>query len=189
MGKLLSTLVAADLSHLAEKHNMLPSMQFGGRPGRCTTDAMHVVAHKVKDTWRSGKVASALFLDVQGAFPNTVKDQLIHNMKMRRVPLCYTKLAERMLTNRQTQLRFDDFISDPIQIINGTTQGCPLSMLFYSFYNAPLIDSTQNSNEVSLGFVDDSMFLAIANTIDEAHTILSKHDGTPQRRLRLVPIS
>jgi hypothetical protein len=82
-GKLLSTLVAADLSHLAEKHNMLPSMQFGGRPGHCTTDAMHVVAHKVKDTWRSGKVASALFLDVQGTFPNTVKDQLIHNMKFR----------------------------------------------------------------------------------------------------------
>jgi Reverse transcriptase (RNA-dependent DNA polymerase) len=83
LGKLLSTLVAADLSHLAEKHNMLPSMQFGGCPGRCTTDAMHVVAHKVKDAWHSGKVASALFLDVQGAFPNTVKDQLIHNMKLR----------------------------------------------------------------------------------------------------------
>jgi hypothetical protein len=77
-----------------------------------------------------------------------------------------------MLMNRQTQLRFDNFISDPIQINNGTTQGCPLSMLFYSFYNAPLIDSTQNSNEVSLGFVDDSMFLAITNTLNEAHTIL-----------------
>jgi hypothetical protein len=45
-------------------------------------------------------------------------------------------------------------------------------MLFYFFYNAPLIDSTQNSNEVSLGFIDDSMFLAIANTLDKAHTIL-----------------
>jgi ribonuclease HI len=172
IGKLLSTLVAADLSHLAEKHNMFPAMQFGGRPGRCTTDAMHVVAHKVKDAWRAGKVASALFLDVQGAFPNTVKDRLIHNMKMRRVPLCYIKLIERMLTNRQTQLRFDDFISDPIQINNGTTQGCPLSMLLYSFYNAPLIDSTQHNNEISLGFVDDSMFLAIADSIDEAHAML-----------------
>jgi hypothetical protein len=86
---------------------------------------MHVVVHKVKDTWRTGKVASALFLDVQGAFPNTVKDQLIHNMKLRHVPLCYTKLAECMITNRQTQLHFDDFISDPILINNGTTQGCP----------------------------------------------------------------
>jgi hypothetical protein len=147
-------------------------MQVGGRPGRCTTDAMHIVAHKVKDTWRSGKVTSALFLNVQGAFPNMVKDQLIHNMKIHHIPLCYTKLAERMLTNCQTQLRFDDSILDPIQINNGTTQGCPLSILFYSFYNAPLIDSTQNSNEVSLRFVDDSMFLTIANTLNKAHTIL-----------------
>ena len=25
---------------------------FGGRPGRCTTDAMHLLAHRVKATWR-----------------------------------------------------------------------------------------------------------------------------------------
>ena len=172
IGKLLSTLVAADRSHLAEKHNMFPDMQFEGRPGCCTTDTMHMVAHKIKDTWRTDKVASALFLDVQGTFPNTVKDQLIHNMKIRRVPLCYTKLIERMLTYRQTQLHFNDFISNPIQINNSTMQGCPLSMLLYSFYNAPLIDSTQNINKVSLGFIDDSMFLAIADSVDEAHTML-----------------
>lgn len=81
IGKLLSTLVAADLSFLAEKHNMLPAMQFGGRPGRNTTDAMHVMTQTIKDAWRSNKVAAALFLDVQGAFPNTVKSQLLHNMK------------------------------------------------------------------------------------------------------------
>src|ERR1700734_16423 len=105
-------LVVADLSHLAEKHNMLPSMQFGGHPGRCTTDTIHIVAHKVKDAWCSGKVVSTLFLNIQGTFPNTVKDQLIHNMKICRFPLCYTKLAEHMLTNHQTQLCFDNFISD-----------------------------------------------------------------------------
>jgi len=81
IGKLLSTLVATDLSFLVETHGMLPSGQFRGRPGRNTTDAMHVVASKIKDAWRAGKVAMALFLDVQGAFPNTVKAQLIHNMR------------------------------------------------------------------------------------------------------------
>ena len=44
-------------------------------------------------------------------------------------------------------------------------------MLLYSFYNAPLIDSTQ-SNKVSLRFVDDSMFLAITDLVDEAHSML-----------------
>ena len=43
LGKLLSTLIAADISYLAEKHLLLPLTQFGGHPGRCTTDAMHLV--------------------------------------------------------------------------------------------------------------------------------------------------
>jgi ribonuclease HI len=169
IGKLLSTMVAANLSHLAEKHSMLPPNQFGGRPGRNTTDALHLLTHKVKGAWRSGKVAVALFLDVQGAFPNTVKDQLIHNLRIRRVPICYTRLIENMLTNRKTRLHFDDIISDPIPIDNGTTQGCPLSMGLYSFYNAPLIETAANKNETAMGFVDDSMFLAIGDTLEEAH--------------------
>lgn len=43
LGKLLSTLIAADLSYLTEKHQLLPSTQFGGRPDCCTTDAIHLV--------------------------------------------------------------------------------------------------------------------------------------------------
>jgi Reverse transcriptase (RNA-dependent DNA polymerase) len=172
IGKLLSTLVAADLSHLAEKHNMLPSSQFSSHSGRNTTDTMHVVAHKVKNAWHSGKVAVALFLDVQGAFPNTVHEQLIHNMKARGVPSCYIRLIAHMLTGRKTHLKFDDFISDLLDIINGTTQGCPLSMIFYAFYNAPLVMTAVHKYEASLRFVDDSMFLAIANSLAACHVIV-----------------
>ena len=84
--KVFSTLCSRHISFLAEKHNLLPATQFRGRPGRNTTNAMMLVSHKIKDAWRSGKVAAALFLDIQGAFPNTVKEQLIHNMRARRVP-------------------------------------------------------------------------------------------------------
>jgi ribonuclease HI len=131
-----------------------------------------MLTHTVKNAWRSGKVAAALFLDIQGAFPNTCKDQLLHNMKDRRIPPCYTNLIDNMLSNRKTRIVFDDFTSDPININNGTTQGCPLSMILYAFYNAPLILTASETNETALGFVDDSMFLAIAKTLPEAHHIL-----------------
>src|SRR4051794_34482494 len=52
MSKLFLMLVAADLSYLAEKHQMLPPMQFGGRPARNTTDAMQVITHQIKGAWR-----------------------------------------------------------------------------------------------------------------------------------------
>jgi hypothetical protein len=49
-------------------------------------------------------VAVALFLNVQGAFPNTVKDQLLHNMKKRHVPNCFINLIALKLTGRTTRL-------------------------------------------------------------------------------------
>jgi len=66
-------------------------------PNSNTTDAIHVLTHKIKDAWRYSKVAVALFLNVQGAFPNTVKDQLIYNMKTLKVLTCYIKLTKKCL--------------------------------------------------------------------------------------------
>jgi len=130
---------------------------------------MLLVTHRIKEAWRSKKVTAALFLNVQGVFPNTVKEQLIHNMRMRHVPKCFTNLADRMLSGRSTRLRFDDYILNPIPLINGTTQGDPSSMLFYSFYNAPLLETAKGHDKLSPGFVDDSMMLVVGNNLAECH--------------------
>lgn len=167
LGKLFSTLVASDLSFLTEKHHLLPPTQFDGHPGCCTMDTMHPVTKKIKDTWRKKKTASVLFLDIQAVFPNTVKDHLLHNMKSRQVPEVYICLIDNMLSKRQTQLHFDDFISKPITINNGTTQGCPLLMLIYAYYNTNLIDIVRGKHKLSTGFVDDCMFMATGDTIED----------------------
>lgn len=60
------------MSWMVELHQFLPKTHFGGRPGRTTTDAIHYLVHKVKKAWADNKVASVLFLDMEGAFPNTV---------------------------------------------------------------------------------------------------------------------
>ena len=84
--KLFTSLLANFLSHLCESRNLLPASQFGAHPGRMITDSLHLLTYKVKEAWRNGKVASALFLDVQGAFPNVVKEVLLHNMRLKGVP-------------------------------------------------------------------------------------------------------
>ena len=168
----LSTLVCRHVSYLMKKHNLLPAAQFGGRPGRNTTDTMLLVVDHIKSAWRAGKVVAALFLDVQGAFPNTVKDQLLHNMKMRRVPTCFINLTARKLTGQMTCLHFDDFTSEPIPLDNGTMQGDLDSMTLYGFFNAPLIEMACSDDELSPGFVDDSMMLAIGNALVDCHSKL-----------------
>ena len=87
MAKVLTAIVAEDMSRLVEEHQLIPSTHFGGRPGRTTTDALHYLVHKVKEAWQENKVASILFLDVEGAFPNAVTDRLLHNLENARSQL------------------------------------------------------------------------------------------------------
>ena len=86
MGKVLTSVVVEQLTYYMEKYALLPPLHFGGRPARTTSDALHYVTHKIKDSWRKKQVTSALFLDIEGAFPNAVNEKLIANMTRRKVP-------------------------------------------------------------------------------------------------------
>ena len=66
MGKLLTAIIAEQLTYYTEKYGLLPPMHFGGRPGRTTTDALYALTYKIKDTWRKKQVVSVLFLDIEG---------------------------------------------------------------------------------------------------------------------------
>ena len=98
--KLLMAVVAEELTYLLEQHSLLPGTHFGGRPGRSTTDSLHLLEETIKNAWRSHKVASVLFLDIEGAFPNAVTKRLLHNMRMRRIPSALIDFTERVLTGR-----------------------------------------------------------------------------------------
>ena len=80
LAKSLSGCVAEYLSYQAEKHNLLPKTNFGGHPGRNTTDALHLTVKFIFDQWRKGNVVSVLFLDVKGVLPSVEVERLIHNM-------------------------------------------------------------------------------------------------------------
>jgi len=175
LGKLLSSMVADDLSHYSETRGVFPINQFGGRPQRSTSDSMLLLTHTIKEKWRQKKVASVLFLDVQGAFPNVVKEVLIHNMRQHAVPKEYIRLTRLMLSGRKTRLSFDDYVSDLIAINNGNNQGCPLSMIFYAFYNAGLLQISPPScnDEAQFGCVDDVALLATGDNLKETHANLA----------------
>ena len=161
------------MSHLIETHHLLPATHFGGRPGRSTTDSLHLLEATVKNAWRTHKVASALFLDIEGAFPNAVTDRLLHNMKRHKIPDSLVNFTERVLTNRKTRLMFDGHKSNWTLITNGIGQGDPLSMIIYIIYNADLVEVPQgHPNELTLAFIDDTVFITSGKNINEMHRTL-----------------
>ena len=182
MAKVLTAIVAENISHLVELHQLLPKTHFGGRPGMTTTDAIHYLVHKIKQAWANDQVASILFLDVEGAFPNAVTDKLLHNLEKRRIPTVYINFITQLLTNRRTKIKFDDYTSDLIEITNGIGQGDPLSMILYIIYNADLLEIIDDDQlEDALGYVDDIAIIAIGNDFEETTTrlqnLMIKHEG------------
>jgi len=142
MWKVLTTIVADQITFLTEKHHLLPKNHFGGCPGRTTTNAIHLLTLRIKATWHAGKVAAVLFLDIKGVFPNAVPERLIYNLRKRRIPRKYTKFVDNMPWGRVTTLKFDGYSLAPIHIDNGISQGDLLSMIMYQYYNANLLNVT-----------------------------------------------
>ena len=182
MAKVLTALIAEDMSQLVEKHQLVPATHFGSRPGRTTTDALQYLVYKIKDAWRQGKVALILFLDVEGAFPNAVSDRLIHNLRKRKIPSIYIELIRKILEGRKTRLKFDDFISELIDICNGIGQGDPLSMILYVIYNADLLDMLALlEGEDSIRYVDDAIAIAFGKdfymTTQTLERMMNREDG------------
>ncbi|KAI0933156.1 hypothetical protein AcV7_004711 [Taiwanofungus camphoratus] len=69
--------------------------------------------------------------------------------------------------HHHTMLSFDQFTSDPITIDNGIGQGDMDSMILYAIYNFPLIMVPQGKDEDGGGFIDDTFYMAIADTFDD----------------------
>jgi hypothetical protein len=167
--KVLAGIIAEHLTYYTEKYHLLSDHHFGGRPSRTTTDALHLLTYRTKGAWRKGKVASVLFLDIEGAFLNAVPEKLIRNMKRRGVPTKIINLTANMLINRETRLRFDDHTSDAIPINNGIGQGDPLSMGLYQFYNADLLNIPTEANQLAIAYVDDAIIFGSGSSFEDTH--------------------
>ena len=183
--KVLTSIVAENLSTIIEQHQLLPKTHFRGRPGRLTSDAIQYLVHKIKSAWREDKVVSVLFLDIEGAFPNAVKDGLIHNLKKRRIPTRIVNFVNQLLTNRKMRIKFDNYISDVFKIENGIRQGDHLSMILYIIYNADLLNLPDDlQNEDAMGHVDDIALLAIGKDFEETtlclKNMMTKEEGSLQ---------
>jgi hypothetical protein len=104
------------------------------------------VEQYIKDAWRQGEVVLALFLNIQATFPNMCKDCLLKVMENCNIAEGYRKYIDMILMQQQIQLKYNNQISSPFSPPNGCCQGCPLLMLLYIIYNAPLVCIADGSN-------------------------------------------
>lgn len=87
VGKALEAIIARRISYLVECLNLLLKSHIGGRMGRSTEHAVHLLIEAVQSVWnpRDPRVATILQLDVSGAYDNVSHPRLLHNLRKRRI--------------------------------------------------------------------------------------------------------
>ena len=181
IARLLNSCQTNTIVTMCENLNILPEDHYGTRPGRTTTDSIHMLTKTVKDAWRKRQVTSCLFLDVKGAFPSVDINRLIHNMRKRGIPQEYTNWMRRHLANCKTTLAFDDHITTAFTVENRLDQGDPFSSICYLIYNSNLtIIPNRKAGEQTLLFVDDAAIIVTGRDFTETHNKLQNIMNRPK---------
>ncbi|KAJ5675490.1 hypothetical protein N7462_008387 [Penicillium macrosclerotiorum] len=101
--------MARRLSYLAEKHNLLPNSQFGGRPGKTTEQALLVLSSAIDRAWYKHKVVILIAFDLKGAFNGVNKTSLDTSLRARRIPMAARKWIASFMSDRHANIGFDGF--------------------------------------------------------------------------------
>jgi hypothetical protein len=86
ISKGLEAVIAARLSYIAEKHDLLPENHFGARPRRSAEQALNVMVERIYQAWRSRQILTLVSFDVKGAFNGVHASVLKQRLAERRVP-------------------------------------------------------------------------------------------------------
>ena len=85
-------------------------------------------------------------LDVSEAFNNVSHQRLLHNLKKQCISLELVSWIESFLKGQTSTLRLSEYELELFSIHTGISQGSPLSLILYLFYNTDLLNMRSRSD-------------------------------------------
>src|SRR5204863_1318647 len=123
LAKVIEKILAERIAEAAEKYELLPWNQMGGRRNRSTLSALHLLRGSIETAWTANpkSVISVLGLDLSGAFDNVSQERLIYILIERKgFPEWLTKIVACFMTERTTRIIYTGYKSQPITTATGT---------------------------------------------------------------------
>ncbi|CDR48850.1 RHTO0S21e00144g1_1 [Rhodotorula toruloides] len=168
ISKLLESIVARRITHLADSLKLLPRNHFGARPGRSAEDAVVCFVDEIRRQWRNGNVVLGIALDVAKAFPSVRTKVLVRDMAEKGLPRSLLRWVESFMTSRTCTLRLEGVSSEPVEWRSGLPQGSPLSPILFLLYNSGALDACETPTSTAFGWVDDLNVLTWGRNVEEA---------------------
>jgi len=173
LGKISEKIMASRLAYFAESQGLLHTDQMGGRQGRSAVDAVMALVHDIQQAQCNGKVLSALFVDVKGAFDHVSRTQLLLILQSLGFPTSVLNWIDSFLSDRQLGLAFDGQIQPLLPVNTGIPQGSPISPILFLFYLTNLFKDLRPSILTpqlrSPSYIDD-IALVVTGPSEEANS-------------------
>ncbi len=97
LGNVLEWVQAQRLAYIATRHNLFPSSQFGGIPGRSAKDTLLCTIHDIETAWNHKQKASILTFDITGFFDTIPHSHLLNTLHSYHIPLPITRWVHSFL--------------------------------------------------------------------------------------------
>lgn len=117
-------------------NNIIINEQHGVRTGRSTITNVSIFKQSILNSFKNGFQIDVIYIDIEKAFDRVNHKLLI--LKLKAYGFCDPLLYwfESFLTNRTQFVKYENFISDNINVVSGVPQGDHLSpLLFLLFIN------------------------------------------------------
>jgi hypothetical protein len=166
IGKVIEKVAAEIIAKLCERLELLHNGQFGSRTLRGAIDTITKLIATVEQAWKNKKITGALFLDIKGAFPNVIRQQLIKRLIKLKIPGDIIRWINSFFTDRKVQLIIDGYTCSSKEVEAGLPQGSPISPILFVIYINGFFNYIKEKIPVStLLFADNIGIITIESSV------------------------
>lgn len=175
MSKLLEKAIAKRVQNEIVAHDLIPSIQFGGRSHSLCLDAGLTLLHDIQAAHAAGLKVGMVLFDVKGFFNSVNHNRMIGILSNLGFSSEIVEWAHTLLANWRVHLYFNSITSDereqPV-----VPQGSLLSPVFSIIYTSGLLHKMKSWQNSSLGmYVDNGALFSCAYEWAEVQATLWVH--------------
>lgn len=163
LGKLLERIVKSRLSLFAESNQLLPMNQAGFRRGKSTTDNLLHLTHDIHAHLHRSRQTGLVVFDIKQAFDSVWHNGLLFKLKQLHIPDYLWRWCQQFVTNRQSLIEINSYVSESFVLCRGTPQGSPLSPLLFILYTHDCLLNIPR-HTISNLFADDTALWSSSST-------------------------
>lgn len=161
--KPMESIINSELLAFLERHEMLPSSQFGFRHRRSTTSQMLSFTDYLSSNRAKKSSTSVVWLDFRAAFDMPPHSLIIHKLSRIGLEDPLLNWISEFITSRSSSVKVGKALSEPFRISSGLCQGSPLSATIFLIYISDLLIALEGLTNVRCFAYADDIKLASSN--------------------------